>query len=180
MADGNKKRKLRPDELPYRPCVGVFLLNTEGRVFIGSRRKEDYDEGALPDSHAWQMPQGGVDEGEELLAAARRELFEETNVRSVELLAETPDWLTYDLPEELIGIALKGKFRGQKQKWFALRFTGDEAEIDVLKPGNGAFKPEFDSWRWEVAERLPDLIVPFKRPVYEQVVAQFASLTRGD
>ncbi|MGV6871238.1 RNA pyrophosphohydrolase [Pseudochelatococcus sp. B33] len=171
--------KVRADDLPYRACVGVFLLNGAGRVFIGSRRKDDYDEGSLPPDHVWQMPQGGVDDGEDLLEAARRELFEETNIRSVDLLAETPDWLTYDLPGDLIGVALKGKYRGQKQKWFALRFTGDEAEIDVLNPGGGAFPPEFDAWRWEEALRLPELIVPFKRPVYEQVVAQFEGLTRG-
>lgn len=167
-------RKLKnPEDLPYRPCVGVMLLNREGKVFIGRRRKDDVAEGG-PYDFAWQMPQGGVDEGEELFEAARRELYEETNVQSVTLLAETPDWLTYDLPRDQIGIALKGRYRGQKQKWFALRFDGDETEIDVTKPGKGAFKPEFDIWRWEVMPALPDLIVPFKRPVYEEVVRLFA------
>lgn len=172
-------RKVRAADLPYRACVGVFLLNGAGQVFIGSRRQDEAEEGKVEPAYAWQMPQGGVDEGEDLLEAARRELFEETNVRSVELLAETADWLAYDLPDELIGFGLKGKYRGQKQKWFALRFTGDEAEIDVLRPGGGVFKPEFDAWRWENALRLPELIVPFKRPVYEQVLAQFAPLTRA-
>lgn len=179
MAHKNKQRgQVRAEDLPYRACVGVFVLNDAGRVFIGSRRQNETDEGTVEPAHAWQMPQGGVDDGEDLLEAARRELFEETNILSVELLAETQDWLAYDLPDELIGIGLKGKYRGQKQKWFALRFTGDEAEIDVFRPGGGAFKPEFDGWRWEEASRLPDLIVPFKRPVYEQVVAQFGPLTR--
>lgn len=178
MSHHNKGRPVRADDLPYRACVGVFLLNGAGRVFIGSRHKDEAEEGRIEPAYAWQMPQGGVDEGEDLFEAARRELFEETSVRSVELLAETPDWLAYDLPDELIGFGLKGKYRGQKQKWFALRFTGDEAEIDVLNPGGGAFKPEFEAWRWEAAERLPELVVPFKRPVYEQVVAQFAPLAR--
>lgn len=181
MADkGARSRgKVRAEDLPYRPCVGVMLLNAAGRVFIGSRHKNDTAEGAVPPAYTWQMPQGGVDKGEDLLEAARRELFEETNVRSAELLAQTPDWLTYDLPEDQIGIALKGKYRGQKQKWFAMRFIGEESEIDVLNPGDGTVPPEFDAWRWETAELLPELIVPFKRPVYEQVVAQFAVLTRA-
>lgn len=177
-SDGHAK-KVRAEDLPYRPCVGVFLLNAQGRVFIGERHKEERDEGSFPHAHSWQMPQGGVDDGEDILQAARRELYEETSIQSVELLAVTAEWLTYDLPAEVIGIGLRGKYRGQKQKWAAFRFIGDEAEIDVLNPGNGAFKPEFSAWRWEQAERLPDLIVPFKRPVYEQVVAQFRPLTEG-
>ncbi|MFD2251743.1 putative (di)nucleoside polyphosphate hydrolase [Pseudochelatococcus lubricantis] len=169
--------KVRAEDLPYRACVGVMLLNKVGRVFIGSRQKGDIAEGTVPPAYTWQMPQGGVDKHEDLLDAARRELFEETNVRSVEVLAQTPDWLTYDLPEDQIGIGLRGKFRGQKQKWFAMRFTGDESEIDVLHPGDGSVPPEFDAWRWEEAQHLPELIVPFKRRVYEQVVAHFAALT---
>ncbi|MGI6245293.1 MAG: RNA pyrophosphohydrolase [Pseudochelatococcus sp.] len=173
------RKKVRAEDLPYRACVGVMLLNDAGRVFIGSRRKGDVAEGSVSPAYVWQMPQGGVDKDEDLLEAARRELYEETNVRSVRVLAQTPDWLTYDLPEHDIGVALKGKYRGQKQKWFAMRFTGDESEIDVLHPGDGTVPPEFDEWRWEEAYRLPELIVPFKRQVYEQVVACFEVLTKG-
>jgi putative (di)nucleoside polyphosphate hydrolase len=122
------------------------------------------------------MPQGGIDKGEEPLAAALRELFEETSIRSVTLVAEAPGWITYDLPDEALGIALKGKYRGQRQRWFAFRFTGDDSEIDVADPGDGAMPAEFDAWRWEPLEQLPDLIVPFKRAAYLEVVAAFAHL----
>ena len=105
-----------------------------------------------------------------------RELFEETSIRSVTLLAEAPDWILYDLPDEALGIALKGKYRGQRQRWFAFRFTGDDSEIDVENPGDGSTPSEFDAWRWEALERLPDLIVPFKREAYRKVVAAFARL----
>ncbi len=116
------------ESLPYRPCVGVMVLNRAGRVFIGKRRggPEHVD-----DTHSWQMPQGGVDPGEEPWPAALRELYEETNIRSVEKLAEIADWLTYDIPREIVGEAWKGKYRGQTQKWFAVRFTGKDSEIDV-------------------------------------------------
>ncbi|MFC7399173.1 RNA pyrophosphohydrolase [Chelatococcus sp. GCM10030263] len=164
-----------PTGLPYRPCVGVMLLNARGEVFLGRRAAEN-DPEQVTGPFAWQMPQGGIDEGEEPFEAACRELYEETNVRSVELLAEAPEWFNYDLPPELVGIAWKGRFRGQTQKWFALRFTGDEDEIEIHRPAGGTHKPEFDAWRWEAMERLPDLVVPFKRPVYQQVVATFAKL----
>lgn len=164
-----------PETLPYRPCVGVALFNAVGQVFIGERR------GGSEHSHvtrAWQMPQGGIDPGEEPFAAAKRELHEETSVASVELIAEAPEWFVYDLPPELLGVAWKGRYRGQRQKWFAFRFLGRESEIDVLSPPDG-HKPEFASWRWEALERLPDLVVPFKRPVYEQVVAAFRDVGAG-
>lgn len=160
--------------LPYRPCVGLLLLNAEGRVFVGRRRREAGPE-HVDDGHAWQMPQGGIDPGEEPYAAALRELYEETNVRSVEYVAEAPDWFSYDLPEAITRRSWRGRYRGQTQKWFAFRFTGPDSEIDVLRPGGGRHKPEFDDWRWEDIERLPDLIIAFKRPVYEKVVAAFAS-----
>lgn len=158
------------DQLPYRPCVGVVLVNRDGLVFLGERRggAEQVDA-----QHSWQMPQGGIDEGESPEEAARRELYEETNVSSVEPLAVAPDWFTYDLPEPLARQAWKGRYRGQTQKWIALRFTGTDDEIDVLNPGGGHHKPEFAAWRWEKLERTPGLIVPFKRPVYEQVVSAF-------
>ena len=118
------------------------------------------------------MPQGGIDEGEEPLVAARRELFEETNARSVSLLAEAPEWFAYDLPQDVAGQAWKGRFRGQTQKWFAFRFEGDDSEIDVANPGGG-HKPEFEAWRWEPLAATPALIIPFKRGVYERVVEAF-------
>ncbi|CAO4154612.1 RNA pyrophosphohydrolase [Methylorubrum aminovorans] len=164
--------------LPYRPCVGVALFNRDGFVFIGRRKREAGPEHVDGD-RAWQMPQGGIDDGEEPLAAALRELHEETNVPAdaVTLLGETRDWLAYDLPPAVMKQAWKGRYRGQRQKWFAFGLTGSEAVIDVDAPGGGRHKPEFEAWRWERLEALPDLIIPFKRPVYEGVVAAFSGLT---
>lgn len=161
-------------ELAYRPCVGVMLINARGHVFVG--RRVGKDDPPLLQQFVWQMPQGGIDEGEEPLAAALRELREETNVTSVSVLAESADWYSYDLPPEA---NKRRKYRGQTQKWFALRFTGDEAEIDVERPDGGRHTAEFDAWRWERAALLPELIVPFKRDVYERVVRDFAHLS-GD
>lgn len=163
----------RIEDFPYRPCVGLAVFNRGGLVFVGRRSggPEHVDE-----THVWQMPQGGVDEGEDPWPAALRELYEETNIRSVEKLGEIADWLSYDIPHEIVGQAWKGKYRGQKQKWFALRFTGDEREIDIAHPGGGKHEPEFIAWKWERLENLPGLIVPFKRPVYEEVVRRFAHL----
>ena len=158
-------------DLPYRPCVATMVLNREGRVFIG--RRSDGPEHTDP-TYAWQMPQGGVDPGEDPWAAALRELYEETNIRSVEKLAEIPEWLSYDIPRDLIGAAWSGKYRGQTQKWYALRFTGNEGEIDITCPGG--HPPEFIEWRWEPMANVPALVVPFKRPVYERVVKEFARL----
>lgn len=155
----------------YRPCVGVMLLNREGLVWIGHRIDKQGDESGERDW--WQMPQGGVDAGEALEEAARRELAEETSITSVSLLAEAPDWYKYELPAHLIGVSWKGKYRGQTQKWFAYRFEGDEAEINLAPPGH---KQEFDQWRWAQLDELTPLIVPFKRPVYEQVIAAFRHL----
>lgn len=155
----------------YRPCVGLTLFNREGLVFVG-RRRVGANDGNL--RYAWQMPQGGIDSGEKPYDAAIRELHEETNVRSVELLGEAPDWFSYDIPKPLAGLDWKGRYVGQRQKWFAFRFIGDESEIDVERPGDGKHKPEFGAWRWEKLERVPKLIVPFKRDVYEQVAAAFS------
>jgi putative (di)nucleoside polyphosphate hydrolase len=160
-----------PREPLYRPCVGVALFNRQGRVFVG-RRRVGAGEGSL--RHAWQMPQGGIDDGEAPAVAALRELYEETNVRSVAPLGEMEDWLSYDIPTPLAGLAWKGRYTGQRQKWFAMRFTGEESEIDVEQPAGGAHKPEFGAWRWERLERVPKLIVPFKRAVYEKVADAFA------
>jgi putative (di)nucleoside polyphosphate hydrolase len=159
------------DSLPYRPCAGLTVINREGLVFIGRRKSgpEHIDE-----THVWQMPQGGIDEGEEPYKAALRELYEETSIKSVEKLGEVADWIPYDIPRNIVGAAWKGKYRGQKQKWYALRFTGDDAEIDIATPGGGKHKPEFIAWRWERLERLPELVVPFKRRTYETVVRAFS------
>lgn len=154
--------------LPYRPCVGVMLVNAHGLVFVGKRAPGGNEDTEF----TWQMPQGGLDKGEDPYEAALRELYEETNVRSVEKIAETDGWVTYDLPSHLVGVAWKGKYRGQEQKWFALRFTGNDSEIDVAAPGGGEYKPEFTDWRWERIDNLSGLIVPFKRAVYDEVVAQ--------
>lgn len=161
-------------ELPYRPCIGVMLLNQDGRAFIGRRRNGPEHVDA---THSWQMPQGGIDPGESPYQSALRELFEETNVRSVELLAESSRWYSYDLPADVIGQAWGGRYRGQTQKWFALRFLGSDDEIDVANPGGG-HAPEFVAWRWEPIENLPELVIPFKRQVYERVIAEFGHLAR--
>ena len=166
------------NEKPYRPNVGIALFNADGRVLIGHRFKGDGPEIILPGLD-WQMPQGGVDPGEDNWEAAKRELYEETSVRSVERLAEVGDWLIYDIPRTVAGRAWKGRYRGQRQKWFAMRFTGKDAEINVANPGGGGHKAEFINWRWEPMKNLPELIVPFKRPVYERVVKEFARLGGG-
>ena len=149
-----------------------MLLNAGGLVFIGQRRAKRLGD-STSGGHLWQMPQGGIDPGEDPYQAALRELAEETNVTSVEKLGEAADWYTYDLPADTTKKAWRGRYQGQRQKWFALRFIGDESEINVLAPAGGV-RPEFDTWRWARMETLPDLIIPFKRPVYEQVVADFA------
>ena len=151
---------LRHDELPYRPCVGIMLINREGLVFVG-RRIDQTIEG-------WQMPQGGIDDGETPLDAARRELKEEAGTDKADFLSEMEEWLSYDLPQHLLGVAFNGRYRGQRQKWFALRFTGKDSDINI-KTEN----PEFGSWKWLALEALPRLIVPFKRDTYAKVIAAF-------
>ena len=168
--------KIDRESLPYRDCVGVAVFNDRGQVLIGRRRAQGDPEDSAELGAPWQMPQGGIDKGEEPKAAALRELFEETSIRSVELVAEAPGWIYYDLPEAMLGTALKGKYRGQRQRWFAYRFVGGEREINVTEPGDGGMPAEFDTWRWEELSRLPDLIVPFKREAYLQVVAAFKDL----
>lgn len=165
-------------DLPYRPCVGITLVNRDGLVFIGRRRKEGGPEHVAGD-FSWQMPQGGVDAGEDPREAAIRELHEETNVGagSLRFLAEVPDWLPYDLPPDVMKQAWKGRYRGQTQKWFAFGFLGDDAEIDVLRPGGGRFRSEFEDWRWAPLDGLAGLIIPFKRPVYESVIRAFSGLS---
>ncbi|PVB60708.1 RNA pyrophosphohydrolase [Labrenzia sp. 011] len=159
--------------LPYRPCVGIMLINSDGKVWIGSR---DDGSGSAAYEYAWQMPQGGIDRGETPEHAARRELYEETSIRSVTLLEEAPEWFAYDYPPDVVQASRKGKYRGQAQRWLAYRFDGSDDEIDILTPPDG-HAAEFGAWRWEDAKRLPGLIVPFKRPVYERVIAAFSHLT---
>ncbi len=150
-----------------------MVLNRAGLAFIGRRigGPEHVDA-----THVWQMPQGGIDPGEDPWPAALRELREETNIRSVERLGEIAQWLNYDIPPEIAGQAWNGKYRGQTQKWFALRFTGAENEIDIAHPA-GAQEAEFSAWRWAPLQDLADLVVPFKRKVYERVVKEFAKFT---
>jgi len=164
---------LMDHDLPYRPCVGVALVNRAGDVFMGHRKRKRNNE--ILDARSWQMPQGGIDEGEKPLEAARRELWEETNVRSIEPIAELPGWLRYDLPEPARG-RWSGRYRGQAQKWFLFRFMGPDSEIDVRRPAGGKHEAEFDEWRWERFDRVPDVVVPFKREVYLAVVKAFAPL----
>ena len=154
----------------YRPCVGVMLINKAGLVWVGRRFDKQNDEGV---GHWWQMPQGGIDKGEDVRTAGLRELAEETAVTSAEIIAESQRWYNYDLPEHLIGKSWNGKYRGQTQKWLALRFTGEDGEIDLAPPGH---KQEFDQWRWARMDELMELIVPFKRQVYEQVLTEFRHL----
>ncbi len=157
------------ESLPYRPCAGLMVLNRAGLAFIG--RRIDGPE-HVDSAHAWQMPQGGVDPGEDPWPAALRELYEETSIRSVERVGELAEWLTYDIPRDVVGLAWNGKYRGQTQKWYALRFTGADSEIDIEHPAGG-HEQEFAQWRWEKLQNLPNLVVPFKRKIYERVVAEF-------
>ena len=145
-------------DLPYRPCVGIMLFNKDGKVFVGKRIDQTVE--------GWQMPQGGIDKGESPTEAARRELLEEVGTDKAEIMAEMEDWVTYDLPEHLIGVAFHGKYKGQKQKWFAMRFTGTDGDIDLT-----AHEPEFSAFQWVAPDKLAELIVPFKRETYRKVIA---------
>ena len=164
------------EQKPYRPNVGIALFGRDGRVLIGRRFRDDGPEIILPGLER-QMPQGGVDAGEDLRTAAFRELWEETSVRSADYLGET-DWLTYEFPPYDGPPHRLTKFRGQRQKWFALRFTGNEQEIDPLTPRNGQ-PAEFDAWRWERLDRVADLVVPFRREVYRDVAKTFTAFAKS-
>lgn len=152
-----------PELADYRPNVGVVLFHPDGRVWLGRRAGTD-------GPYNWQFPQGGVDAGEDLETAARRELHEETGAASATLLGRTDGWIVYDYPADVIGTKRGRAFKGQKQVWFALRFDGAEAEFDLAAHG----EPEFDAWRWGYLAEAPDLIVPFKRAAYAQVAEAFA------
>lgn len=152
-------------DLPYRPCAGAMLVNRDGKVFVGQRIDNP--------GEAWQMPQGGIDEGEDPQSAALRELEEETGVSRdlVTVIGVTPEELHYDLPEELVGKLWKGKWRGQRQMWYLLRFEGQDSDINIATK-----HPEFSEWKWLDPDQLPDVIVPFKRKLYRDVLAQFREL----
>ncbi len=152
--------------LPYRAGVGAMLIDRAGRVFVAQRIDSPSD--------AWQMPQGGIDDGESPRQAVLRELREETGTAKAEIIAEARDWVRYDFPAELVPKLWGGRFRGQEQKWFALSFLGTDADIDIATE-----EPEFRAWRWVDPAELPDLIVPFKRRMYEDLVAEFGHLTAG-
>ncbi len=153
-------------DLPYRPCVGVVLANAQGLIFTGER---------LDTPDAWQMPQGGIDDGETPETAALRELKEETGVPAslARIEAEHPDWIDYDLPDHLVGKLWKGRFKGQTQKWFLLRFTGDDSTVDIDRK-----HPEFARWRWSTPDEVIENIVPFKRDVYLRVINAFRANLR--
>jgi len=153
-------KPVKAADLPYRLGVGLMLLNAKGEVFIGRRIDQTVE--------SWQMPQGGIDKGETAEVAALRELGEETGTDKAQILTLLDGDFAYDLPDHLIGVALHGKYRGQKQSWFVLRFTGADSDIDLTR-----HEPEFAEWRWAKVDDLLDIIVPFKRPIYEEVIAAY-------
>lgn len=157
----NTKSLLPFEERTYRPCVGIMLINGDGLVFAGRRLDTSVK--------AWQMPQGGIDDGEAPRTAAFREMKEEIGTDLAEIITETNGWFDYDVPRDIADRLWKGRYRGQTQKWFLMRFTGTDADIDIETE-----HPEFQSWKWLAADQLPDMIVPFKRDLYHRIVAELA------
>ncbi|MEO1542664.1 MAG: RNA pyrophosphohydrolase [Pseudomonadota bacterium] len=180
---GKSKSKLTAADLPYRPCVGLMVLNAQGQVWIGRRsgqeklRDKSGDQSEVPPKW-WQMPQGGIDRGETPVEAAYRELFEETGIAAdqVEIVAESANWVKYDLPKELLGRIWKGRFRGQTQRWFVMRYKGSDGDINITPDDPEMI--EFDQWRWADVDELMGLVIPFKREVYEAVLAEFGELAK--
>lgn len=155
--------------LPYRPCAGIMLANTGGQIFVGKRM--DAQQSAYPD--AWQMPQGGIDDGEDSETAAFRELEEETGISAnqAQIIVRSKDQYLYDLPDELLGKIWKGKYRGQRQSWFLMRFTGEDRHVNIATD-----HPEFSDWKWADPADLPDMIVPFKKDLYRAILEEFGPL----
>ena len=149
--------------LPLRTGVGIAVLNSQNKVFVGKRKDNPFDK--------WQMPQGGVDSNELLLQAMKRELLEETSIKNIKVLKEFDQWLEYELPENLIGKIWKGKYRGQRQKWFVVKFLGDDSEINI-----NTKNAEFSEWKWIDINLLPDLIVLFKKHIYEKVLVELKKI----
>jgi len=160
-----RARPLTHDDLPYRPSVGMMLLNRSGLVFVGKRIDQR--------AEGWQLPQGGIDEGESVVDAGFREMEEEIGTRNAVLLRELDAWLSYDLPPHLLGVALRGRYRGQRQRWLALRFLGEDSDINI-----NTAEPEFARWKWIELETLPRIVVPFKRNIYATVIEAFRDLAR--
>lgn len=154
------------DRLPYRPCVGLMVLNADGKIFVAQRNDMR--------SEAWQMPQGGIDKGEEPREAALRELEEEIGTADAEILAESEDWHSYDLPRELVPKLWKARYRGQTQKWFALRLRSGDESVNIETE-----HPEFSAWKWVDISEVVELAVPFKRELYRDIVAEFRHLTKS-
>ena len=154
---------MKKNILPLRTGVGIVVLNKENEVFVGKRKDNPFDK--------WQMPQGGVDPNESLISAMKRELEEETSIKNIKILKEFDYWLEYELPKELIGKIWKGKFRGQKQKWFVVKFLGENSEVNI-----NTLNPEFIEWKWIVKEQLPNLIINFKKNIYNQVLKELKNI----
>lgn len=166
MSKKHKAPTLPYDQRPYRPGIGLVLLNDQGLAFVAQRIDTP--------GNAWQFPQGGIDEGEDPRATALREMEEEIGTAKAEIIAESRGWISYDLPPDIADRSWKGRFRGQTQKWFCARFTGTDADINLETE-----HPEFERWRWMDLEEVPGLIIPFKRVLYDQVVAEFLPLARS-